>query len=52
LFIEAGVSNDSGRNLGIICLDDPNPIFREVLVADMEGIAINHCLDHRRVQEA
>jgi hypothetical protein len=38
--------------LGIISLDDPNAIFREVLIADVKGIAINHSLDHGRIQEA
>ena len=51
LFVEAGVSNDGGRNLGIIGLDDPNAIFREVLIADVKSIAIDHRLDHRRIQE-
>jgi hypothetical protein len=52
LFVEAGISDDSGRNLGIIGLDNPNAIFREVLITDVKGIAINHRLDHRRIQEA
>jgi hypothetical protein len=52
LFVEAGIPDDGGRNLGIIGLDDPNAIFREVLIADVKGIAINHRLDHRRIQEA
>jgi hypothetical protein len=52
LFVESGISDDGGRNLGIIGLDDPNAILGEVLIADVKGIAINHCLDHRRIQEA
>jgi hypothetical protein len=52
LFIEAGISDDGRRNLGVISLDNPNAIFRKVLVADVKGIAISHRLDHRRIQEA
>ena len=52
LFVEAGIPDDGGRNLGIIGLNDPNAIFREVLVADVKGIAVSYRLDHRRVQEA
>ena len=52
LFIEAGIPDDGGRNLSIIGLDDPNAIFREVLIAYVKGIAINHRLDHRRIQKA
>jgi len=51
LLVEAGIPDDGGRNLGIVGLNDPNAIFREILIADMKGIAINHRLDHRRVQE-
>ena len=51
LLVEAGISDDSGRNLGIISLDDPNSIFREVLIADVKGIAVNHGLDHGRIQK-
>ena len=52
LFVEAGVSNDGGRNLSVIGLNDPYAIFREVLITDVKGIAINHRLDHGRVEEA
>jgi hypothetical protein len=52
LFIEAGIPDDGGRNLGVIRLDDPNAIFGEILITDMKGIAIDHRLDHRRIQEA
>ena len=52
LFVEAGISNDGGRNLRVIGLDNPNAILGEVLAADVKGIAIDHCLDHGRVQEA
>jgi hypothetical protein len=52
LLIETGIPDDSGRNLGIIGLDDPNAIFREILIADVKGIAVNHSLDHGRIQEA
>jgi len=52
LFVEARIPDDGGRDLGVISLDDPNAIFREVLIAYMKGIAINHRLDHRRIQEA
>ena len=52
LFIEAGIPDDGGRYLGVIGLDNPNTILRKVLIADMKGIAINHRLDHRRIQEA
>src|SRR4029077_3588837 len=52
LLIETGIPDDSGGNLGIIGLDDPNAIFREILIADVKGIAVNHSLDHGRIQEA
>lgn len=52
LFVETGVSNDGGRNLRIIGLDNSNAILGEVLAADVKGITIDHCLDHRRIQEA
>jgi hypothetical protein len=52
LLVEAGIPDDSGGNLGVISLDDPNAIFREVLIADVKGITINHRLDHRRIEEA
>ena len=52
LLIEAGIPDDGGRNLGIIRLNDPDPIVREILIADVEGIAINHRLNHRRIQKA
>ena len=52
LFVESGIPDDGGRNLSIIGLDDPNTILREILIADVKGIAINHGLDHRRIQEA
>ncbi len=52
LLIETGIPDDSGRNLGIIGLDDPNAIFREILIADVKGIAVNHSLDHGRIQKA
>jgi hypothetical protein len=52
LFIEPGIPDDCRRNLGIVGLNDPNAIFREVLIADVKSIAINHGLDHRRIQEA
>lgn len=52
LLIKAGIPDDSGRNLGIIGFDDPNTIFREILIADVKGIAVNNSLDHRRIQEA
>lgn len=52
LFVETGIPYDSGRDLGIVGLDDADAIFREVLIADMESIAVNHCLDHWRVQKA
>jgi hypothetical protein len=52
LFVEAGIPNDSGRNLGVISLDNPNAILSEVLITDMKSIAINHRLDHRRIQKA
>jgi hypothetical protein len=52
LFVESGIPDDGGRNLGIIGLDNPNTILREILIADVKGIAINHGLDHRRIQEA
>ena len=52
LFVEARISYDGRRNLSIVSLDDPNAIFREVLIADVKGITINHRLDHRRIEEA
>jgi hypothetical protein len=52
LFVEAGNPDDGGSNPGIIGLDDPNATFRDVLMADEKGIAIDHRLDHRRFQEA
>ena len=52
LFVEAGIPDDGGPNLGIVGLDDSYAIFGEVLIADAKGIAINHRLDHRRIQEA
>ena len=52
LLVEAGISDNGGRNLRIIRLDDANSIFREVLIPQVEGVSIHHPLDHRRVQQA
>ena len=52
LFIEAGVSDDSGRDLGIISFNNTNAIFREVLIADVKSVPVDHGLNHRRIQEA
>ena len=52
LFVESGIPDDGGRNLGVISLDNPNAILSEVLITDVKGIAINHRLDHRRIQKA
>ena len=52
LFVKPGISNDGRRNLGIVCLNDPNAILREILIPDVKGIAVNYCLDHWRIQEA
>jgi len=52
LFVEAGFSDDGGRDLCIICLDNANSIFCEVLIPQVEGVSIHHPLDHRRVQQA
>src|SRR5215510_4709414 len=52
LFVETGIPDDSRRNLGVISLHDPNAIFGEILIADVKGIAVNHRLDHGRIQKA
>jgi hypothetical protein len=52
LFIKAGISDDSGRDLSIIRLNDTDAIFREVLIADVKRVTVDHGLDHRRIQEA
>jgi hypothetical protein len=51
LFVEAGMPDEDGGNLGVIGLDEPNAIFREVLLAEVIGIAIHHRLDHGRIEE-
>jgi hypothetical protein len=52
LLVETGIPDDSGRNLRIIGFDDPNAIFRQVLISDVKGVAINYGLNHGRIQEA
>ena len=48
----AGIPDDGGRNLGVISFHNPNAILSKVLITDVKGIAINHRLDHRRIQKA
>jgi hypothetical protein len=38
--------------LSIIRLNDTDAIFREVLIADVKRVTVDHGLDHRRIQEA
>lgn len=52
LFVETGVSDDGGRDLGIIGFNDTNAIFGEVLIPDVKSVTVDHGLDHRRIQEA
>jgi hypothetical protein len=51
LFVKPGISNDGRRNLGIVSLNDPNAILREILIPDVKGITVNYRLDHWRIQE-
>src|SRR5688572_14840067 len=51
LLVEAGVADHGRGDLRLIGFHDAHAIFRQVLTAEMEGVAVDDTLDHRRIQE-
>jgi hypothetical protein len=49
LFVQAGITDDGGRDLRFVGLDDAYAVFGKVLVSQVEGIAVDYRLDHWRV---
>ena len=52
LFIEAGISDYCRGDLSLIGFDDADAVFGEILVSQVERIAVHNPLNHRRIQEA
>src|SRR5687767_14662566 len=51
LLVEAGVADHGRGDLRLIGFDDAHAVFRQVLTAEMESVAVDDTLDHRRIQE-
>ena len=49
LFVQTGITDDGGRDLRFVGLDDAYAVFGKVLVSQVEGIAVGYRLDHWRV---
>lgn len=52
LLIQAGIPDHGGGDLRLIGFDDTHTVLGEILVSQMERIAIHDPLNHRRIQQA
>lgn len=51
LLIKAGVADHGRGDLRLIGVDDAHAVFGQVLITEMERVAVDDALDHRRIQE-
>ena len=52
LLIQTRITDDSGRDLRIIGLDDADAIRGQILMGDLKGRGIRDGLDHLRIEQA
>ena len=51
LLVQAGVPNESRRDLGIVRFPDANPVFGQIFLSDLKGGALRDGLDHLGIQQ-
>jgi len=51
LLIQAGIPDNSGRDLRIVRIDNTDAVFSDILTADMKGIAVGDRLNHLWIQQ-
>ena len=52
LLVQTRITDDGGRDLGIVRLDDADAIRGQILMGDLKGRGIRDGLDHLRIEQA